>query len=350
MKEQNIGCFKSFEKFAAKEAAMPKPSYLEVKGKRVKVSNLEKVFYPETGFTKADVIDYYNRISPVLLPHLKNRPISLKRYPDGVDGFFFYEKQCPSHRPEWIDTARVPSQRRKGFIDYCVMNDESALIWAANLADLELHTFLHRAPELEHPDFLAFDLDPGAPADLINCCEVALLLKTFLDRFDLQSFAKTSGSKGLQVYVPLNTKATYDTTKAFARTLAEHLESENPDSVTSKMQKNLRAGKVFVDWSQNDEHKTTVCVYSLRAKEHPTVSTPVSWKEVADTAKDGDSGLLSFEAGEVLRRVKRKGDLFAPVLTLKQRLPNLPITTANFHIRSRTSARKRPSRPTHAAD
>jgi bifunctional non-homologous end joining protein LigD len=329
---------------------MPQHSYLQVKGKRMKVSNLQKVFYPATGFTKGDVIDYYIRISPILLPHLKNRPISLKRYPDGVDGFFFYEKQCPPHRPQWVDTARVPSQRRQGFIDYCVMNDESALVWAANLADLELHTFLHRAPELEHPDFLAIDLDPGAPADLVNCCEVALLLKTFFDRFDLQSFPKTSGSKGLQVYVPLNTKATYDITKAFAHAIAEHLESENPDSVTSKMQKDLRRGKVFVDWSQNDEHKTTVCAYSLRAKERPTVSTPVSWKEVADTLKKGDSGLLTFEAGEVLRRTKRKGDLFAPVLALKQRLPNIPITTANFHIRQPNQRAKRRSRQTHAAD
>jgi bifunctional non-homologous end joining protein LigD len=279
------------------------------------------------------VIDYYKRISPVLLPHLKDRPISLKRYPDGVDGFFFYEKQCPSHRPEWINTARAPSQRRQGFIDYCVMNDESALVWAANLADLELHTFLHRAPELEHPDFLAIDLDPGAPANLVNCCEIALLMKRFFDQFELQAFPKTSGSKGLQVYVPLNTKASYDATKTFARALAERLESENPDSVTSKMQKKLRQGKVFVDWSQNDEHKTTVSVYSLRAKEHPTVSTPVSWKEVADTAKKGDTDLLTFEAGEVLRRVKRKGDLFAPVLTLKQRLPNLSTTTASSPVR-----------------
>jgi bifunctional non-homologous end joining protein LigD len=319
-------------------------NHLEVNGKRVNVSNLQKVFYPATGFTKADVIDYYLRISPVLLSHLKNRPISLKRYPDGVGGFFFYEKQCPSHRPEWINTARVPSQRRQGFIDYCVMNDESALVWAANLADLELHTFLHRAPELEHPDFLAVDLDPGAPANLINCCEVALLLKRFFDQFDLQSFPKTSGSKGLQVYIPLNTKASYDATKTFARALAERLESENPESVTSKMQKKLRQGKVFVDWSQNDEHKTTVSVYSLRAKEHPTVSTPVSWKEVADTAKKGDTDLLTFEAGEVLRRVKRKGDLFAAVLTLKQRLPNLSITTASSPVSIVRKAREKATR------
>jgi bifunctional non-homologous end joining protein LigD len=213
---------------------MPQQTYLEVNGKRVKVSNLQKVLYPATGFTKADVIDYYARISPVLLPHLKNRPISLKRYPDGVDGFFFYEKQCPSHRPRWVSTARVPSQRRQGFIDYCVMNDLSALIWAANLADLEFHTFLHRAPALERPDFLALDLDPGPPANLINCCEVALLLKAFFDHFDLHSFAKTSGSKGLQVYVPLNRKTSYDVTKAFAHALAERLESENPGLVVSK--------------------------------------------------------------------------------------------------------------------
>jgi bifunctional non-homologous end joining protein LigD len=313
--------------------AVPQHSYLEVNGKRVRVSNLPKVFYPATGFTKGDVIDYYMQISPVLLPHLKDRPISLKRYPDGVAGFFFYEKQCPAHRPEWINTARVPSQRKRGFIDYCVMNNESALVWAANLADLELHTFLHRAPEFEHPDFLAIDLDPGAPANLVNCCEVALLLKRFFDQFDLQSLAKTSGSKGLQVYVPLNTKASYDVTKPFVRALAEHLESENPDSITSKMQKKLRRGKVFVDWSQNDEHKTTVSVYSLRAKEHPTVSTPVSWQEVAETVKKDDPGLLSFDAGEVLRRVKRKGDLFAPVLALKQRLPNISMTTVDYRSR-----------------
>jgi bifunctional non-homologous end joining protein LigD len=302
---------------------VPQTTYLEVNGKRLKVSNLPKVLYPATGFTKRDVIDYYTQISPVLLPHLRNRPISLKRYPDGVDGFFFYEKQCPSHRPDWVNTARVPSQRRAGYIDYCVMNDLSALVWAANLADLELHTFLHRAPDLEHPDFLAIDLDPGPPADLIACCEVALMLKILFDRFGLQSFPKTSGSKGLQVYVPLNSKVSYEATKGFARALAEHLESENPDLVISKMQRRLRRGKVFVDWSQNDEYKTTVCAYSLRAKQQPTVSTPVSWREVAMAKKKDDVSLLTFEAKDVLRRVKRKGDLFAPVLTLRQRLPNL---------------------------
>src|SRR6267143_1652868 len=213
---------------------MNKEPQLRMNGRTVPLTNLGKVFYPQTGFTKGQVIDYYIKISPVLLPHLKNRPITLKRYPNGVEGFFFYEKQCPSHRPQWLNTARVPSQRRQGFIDYCVINDLSALVWAANLADLELHTFLHRGSKLEYPDFLVLDLDPGPPASLINCCEVGLLLKAFLDHFDLQSFAKTSGSKGLQVYVPLNGKASYETTKAFAHTLAERLESENPDLIVSK--------------------------------------------------------------------------------------------------------------------
>ena len=315
---------------------MAKQSFLAVGDKEVKVSNLDKILYPVTGFTKRDVIDYYVNVSSVLLPHLKDRPISLKRYPDGVEGFFFYEKQCPSHRPDWVDTTRVSSQRRAGFIDYCVMNDLPALVWAANLADLELHTFLHRAPELEHPDFIAFDLDPGPPADLIHCCEVALLLKRVFDHLELQCFPKTSGSKGLQVYVPLNSHTAYGETKALARALAEKLEREHPDLVVSKMQKSLRAGKVLVDWSQNDEHKTTVCVYSLRAKAHPTVSTPVTWREIAQAKKKGDPASLAFETKEVLTRIKKRGDLFEPVLRLRQKLPralNAETFTADSPIR-----------------
>ena len=300
---------------------MAKQSFLAIGDKEVKVSNLDKILYPVTGFTKRDVIDYYVNVSSVLLPHLKDRPISLKRYPDGVDGFFFYEKQCPSHRPDWVDTTRVSSRRRAGFIDYCVMNDLPALVWAANLADLELHTFLHRAPELEHPDFIAFDLDPGPPADLIHCCEVALLLKRVFDHLELQCFPKTSGSKGLQVYVPLNSHTAYGETKALARALAEKLQREHPGLVVSRMQKSLRAGKVLVDWSQNDEHKTTVCVYSLRAKAHPTVSTPVTWREITQAKKKGDPAALAFETKEVLTRVKKRGDLFEPVLRLRQDLP-----------------------------
>jgi bifunctional non-homologous end joining protein LigD len=301
---------------------MSKKVEIEVAGKKVVVSNLEKVLYPTAGFTKGQVIDYYIRIAPVLLPHLKNRPITLKRYPDGVDGFFFYEKQCPSHRPDWVKTTEVPSQREEGKIDYCLMNDLPALVWAANLADLELHTFLHRAPAITRPTSLAFDLDPGAPADMMLCCRVALWLRAIFDELGLQSFAKTSGSKGLQIYVPLNTAATYEKTKAFAHSLAERMEREHPEHVVSRMQKAVRKGKVLIDWSQNDEHKTTVNVYSLRAKPQPTVSTPVNWQEVESTAKE-DGAPLEFTSDAALQRVEKQGDLFAPLLTLKQRLPSL---------------------------
>lgn len=300
-----------------------KTSELEVGGRQLTVSNLEKVLYPEAGFTKGQVIDYYIRIAPVLLPHLKNRPITLKRYPDGVDGFFFYEKQCPAHRPKWVKTTQVPAQREEGHIDYCVMNDLPALVWAANLADLELHTFLHRAPAITRPTALAFDLDPGPPADIVLCCQVGLWLREIFERIGLDSFAKTSGSKGLQVFVPLNTATTYEKTKAFARTLAEQMEQAHPGQIVSRMQKSLRPGKVLIDWSQNDSHKTTVNVYSLRAKAEPTVSTPVTWDEVEACWKKKAADRLRFVSDQVLTRVARKGDLFAPVLTLKQRLPAL---------------------------
>lgn len=299
---------------------MGRHDILEVEGKKVRVGNLDKVFYPKTGFTKGQVIDYYIKISPVLLPHLKNRPISLKRYPEGVEGFFFYEKRCPAHRPGWMDTIKV-DKSGGGTIHYCAMNDLPALIWAANLADLELHTFLHRAPALSRPTFLVFDLDPGPPADILSCCEVALILKSLFEAMKLKSFAKTSGSKGMQVYIPLNNAVTYDRTKAFARAVAELLENHFPGRIVSRMSKNLRKGRVFVDWSQNDSKKTTVTVYSLRAREQPTVSTPLEWKEVTAAVKGKKP--LSFTASEVLRRIGRSGDLFEPVLTLKQKLPPL---------------------------
>ncbi len=301
---------------------MGKNAQLTVGRTKIDVTNLDKIFYPATGFTKGQVIDYYVRIAPVLLPHLKDKPITLKRYPNGVNGFFFYEKQCPSHRPDWVKTATVP-RTEGGDIHYCVMNDLPALIWAANLADLELHTFLHKAPAIQRPTALAFDLDPGAPADIIDCCKVAIELKKFFDRHKLKCFPKTSGSKGLQIYVPLNTPMTYEKTKPFAHALAESLERQFPETVVSKMQKILRKGKVFVDWSQNDEHKTTVNVYSLRAKEHPTVSTPVTWDEIEGALKKKNGRLLAFETDAVLKRVEKMGDLFAPVLTLKQKLPPL---------------------------
>lgn len=301
---------------------MAASSQLKIGNLNVTVSNLDKVFYPQTGFTKGQVIDYYINISSVLLPHLKNRPISLKRYPNGVEGFFFYEKQCPPHRPDWVKTAKT--LRKDGSeLDYCLMNDLPALVWAANLADLELHTFLHCAPDIEKPTAVAFDLDPGPPADILLCCKVGLRLRELLAKLGLESFPKTSGSKGLQVYVPLNTKVTYEDTKQFAHAMAEMLERESPELVVSKMLKNLRANKVLVDWSQNDIHKTTVCVYSLRAKDHPTVSTPVTWAEVAAALKKKSAKALTFEAADVLKRVKKHGDLFEPVLKLKQKLPAL---------------------------
>jgi bifunctional non-homologous end joining protein LigD len=301
---------------------MSKKTELSVAGKTVMVSNIDKVLYPEVGFTKGQVIDYYIRIAPVLLPHLKARPITLKRYPEGVEGFFFYEKQCPSHRPDWVKTTTVPSQRKEGKIDYCIMSDLPALVWAANLADLELHTFLHKATAITKPTAMAFDLDPGPPANIVQCCQVALWLKEVFASFDLESFPKTSGSKGLQLYVPLNTATTYDKTKEFAHALAQHLEEEHPQHVVSRMQKALRKNKVLIDWSQNDEHKTTVCAYSLRAKARPTVSTPVTWDEVAQCMEDEDPELLTFTYEDVLRRAEEHGDLFEPVLTLKQKMPS----------------------------
>jgi bifunctional non-homologous end joining protein LigD len=302
---------------------MSKRTEIDVDGKKLNVSNLDKVLYPEVGFTKAQVIDYYIRIAPVLLPHLERRPITLKRYPDGVNGFFFYEKRCPSHRPSWVKTTTVPRRGKDNRIDYCIMDDLPALVWAANLADLELHTFLHRAPAIGRPTAIAFDLDPGPPADIVLCCQVALWLKEILASVELEAYPKTSGSKGLQLFVPLNTSANYDRTKQFARALAERLEREHPDLAVSRMQKSLRKGKVFIDWSQNDEHKTTVNVYSLRAKSRPTVSTPVTWKEVELAAANGDANRLLFETEAVLDRVNKQGDLFEPVLRQKQRLPAL---------------------------
>jgi bifunctional non-homologous end joining protein LigD len=297
---------------------------VDVGGIRMTVSNLEKVLYPKTGFTKGQVIDYYTRVSHDLLPHLKNRPITLKRYPDGVEGFFFYEKRCPPHRPDWIKTTKVAGGKA-GEINYCMMNNLAALVWAANLADLELHTFLHKAPAISRPTAIAFDLDPGPPADIVLCCQVGLWVKALFEDVGLKSFAKTSGSKGLQVYVPLNTPVTYDQTKTFAHTLAQALEREHPDVVVSKMQKTLRTGKVLVDWSQNDEHKTTINVYSLRAKERPMVSTPVTWTEVETALKKKDPDLLAFDSEAVVKRIGELGDLFAPVLQLKQKLPPVKV-------------------------
>src|SRR3977135_933615 len=250
---------------------MSNKAELIVEGKKLSVSNLDKVLYPKVGFTKGQVVDYYIRIAPVLLPHLQDRPLTMKRYPNGVDKEFFYEKNCPAHRPKWVKTAKVWSEGNNRTMDYCLAQDLPTLVWAANLADLEFHTSLAKKTAVARPTMMVFDLDPGAPADIIQCCQVGLWLRDLLGGMKLKSWAKTSGSKGLQVYVPLNTAATFDGTKALSRALAEHLEREHPKLVISKMARALREGKVFVDWSQNDEHKTTVNVYSLRAKEHTSV-------------------------------------------------------------------------------
>ena len=296
---------------------------IKVGGKVVKISNPNKVLYPKAGFTKGQVIDYYLRIAPVLLPHLKDRPLTMKRYPNGVDSPFFYEKRCPDYRPEWMETARVIRKETGEPMDYCVVNNAASLVWAANLADLELHTSLSRRQDVECPTMIVFDLDPGAPATVVECANVACWLHAALEGLKLQSVVKTSGSKGLQVYVPLNTKTDYETTKSFARKMAEALEEQKSDLVLSKMNRDLRTGKVFVDWSQNDAHKTTVCVYSLRARERPTVSMPVTWDEVERTMKTKKAGELVFVAEEALRRADKLGDLFAPVLKLKQKVPEI---------------------------
>jgi len=300
---------------------MPNKAELTVEDRKIQVSNLDNVLYPKVGFTKGQVIDYYIRIASVLLPHLKDRPLTMKRYPDGVGGEFFYEKNCPSHRPKWVQTAKVWSEGNDRFMDYCLVQDLPTLVWAANLADLELHTSLSRKNNIERPTMMVFDLDPGAPANIVQCCKVGLWLRDLLGQMKLRSFAKTSGSKGLQVYVPLNTALAYDKTKNLALALAQYLEHEHADLVTSNMSKAVRKGKVFVDWSQNDEHKTTICAYSLRAREEPTVSTPVSWEEVENCLKKKKAELLRFRSGDVLARVEKRGDLFEPLEKLKQKLP-----------------------------
>src|SRR2546430_1771084 len=289
---------------------MPNKAELIVEDRKIQVSNLDKVLYPKVGFTKGHVIDYYIRVAPVLLPHLKDRPLTMKRYPNGVEGQFFYEKNCPSHRPNWVKTAKVWSEGNNRMMDYCLAQDLPTLVWAANLADLELHTSLSRKNNVERPTMMVFDLDPGAPADIVQCCQVGLWLRDLLTKMKLESFAKTSGSKGLQIYVPLNTAVTFDQTKDLARALAQLLEREHVDLVTSNMSKAVRKGKIFVDWSQNDEHKTTICVYSLRAKEEPTVSTPVSWDEVTNCLKKKKDDLLKFRCEKTLSRVEKMGDLF----------------------------------------
>ncbi|HEY7950355.1 MAG TPA: non-homologous end-joining DNA ligase [Solirubrobacterales bacterium] len=299
---------------------------VEVDGRELKLTNLDKVLYPEAGFSKGEVVDYYAKVAPAIVPHLAGRAVTLRRFPEGVDDTdaAFFEKRCPKHRPEWVQTARVLAGPHAGYIDYCVCEDRATLVWMAQLAAIELHPSLSLGSKHEQPTVLAFDLDPGPPAEVLDCGRVALRLRELMGHVGLESFVKTSGSKGLQLYVPLNTKTTYEETRPFAQALAQLLAKQTPDEVIAKMgKKTLRKGKVFIDWYQNNERKTTIAVYSLRARERPTVSTPVTWDELERAVERKDADSLVFEAADVLKRVEKHGDLFAPVLELKQKLPEL---------------------------
>lgn len=297
---------------------MPDKVPVEIDGRIIAVSNLDKVLYPAVGFTKAQVIDYYVRVATTMLPHVAGRGITLRRWPDGVDADSFFEKRCPSHRPDWVGTVDGPGDRG-GAIGYCCLEEPAALVWTANLAALEIHAPMARGSDLESPTMLVFDLDPGAPATITECCQVALRIRDLLAGFEIEAFPKTSGSKGLQVYVPLNTPHTHDHCSNFALAVAQLLEKQTPKAVTSVMKKSVRGGKVFVDWSQNSRHKTTIAPYSMRAKDRPTVSTPLAWDEVATGAEGAD---LVFVTDDVLMRIDEFGDLFEPTQTLEQALPN----------------------------
>jgi bifunctional non-homologous end joining protein LigD len=296
---------------------------LSISGKEVKISNTAKVYYPETGFTKGAMLKYYIDIAPAMLPHLKDRPLSFKRYPDGVNGLSFFEKNCPVHRPDWVETTAVWSDQKHAETHYCVVNELAALVWAANLGVLEFHTSMSKKSKIDSPTTMVVDLDPGEGTTIVECCQVGLWVQEALEAAGLECFAKTSGSKGLQLYVPLNSNANYDQTKTFAHDLAIELEIEHPERIVSKMAKVLRTGKVFIDWSQNDQHKTTVCVYSMRAKSIESASTPVKWDEVRATLKKRSPDLLKFTPEQVGKRFERFGDLFEPVLKMKQRMKTL---------------------------
>jgi len=289
----------------------------EVEGRRLTLSNLDKVMYPATGLTKAGVVDYYARIAPAMLPHLRRRAVTMVRWPDGVDGQSFFEKRCPPHAPGWVATAVVDSD-----LVACVVDDVATLVWMANLAALELHTLQATVDDREHPTSLVLDLDPGPPAGILDCCRVALDLHGMFDRLGLVSVVKTSGSKGLHLALPVR-NATAEDTKTFARAIGEALVEQDPRRVTVVMARDQRRGRVFVDWSQNDRHKTTVCAYSLRARERPTVSAPLAWDEVERALDAGDPTLLDFETAATLERVESSGDLYEPNLTVEQELPTL---------------------------
>jgi len=292
-------------------------TWVEIGERRLSISNLDKVIYPLVGFTKAQVIDYYVRVAPTMLQHIGDRGVTLRRWPNGVNEQSFFEKRCPSHRPEWLCTCGGPGDRG-GSIDYCCIAEVAALAWTANMAALEIHSPMARCGDIESPTMVVFDLDPGAPATIVECCQVALDIRDVLDHLDIDVYAKTSGSKGLQLYVPVNTPCTHEQASAFALAVGQILEKQFPQRVLVTMAKAARTNKVFVDWSQNSRHKTTIAPYSLRALERPTVSTPIDWDEVAAGA-DGEP--LIFEAADVLERIADRGDLFAATVTQEQELP-----------------------------
>ena len=333
---------------------MSAPTIVDVQGRKLKLTNLDKVLYPAAGFTKGQVVNFYVRIAPALVPHLAGRPLTMKRYPEGVDHEYFFEKNAPMHRPDWVKTAPIWSESNHRTIHFILANDLPTLVWIANLASIELHPSLSLAAYIRTPTAIVFDLDPGPPANIVQCAQVGLWVREIFDHFGLQSFPKTSGSKGLQIYIPLNSKTSYEQTKSFAHAVARLLEQEHPELVVSDMKKAVRTNKVFVDWSQNDEHKTTISVYSLRAREQPTVSTPVAWDEVEQALRKKDAGRLVFEAKDVLARVEKMGDLFGPVLKLKQKLPQLAGVPAasekeedeGVSIAAQAEARPRPERKT----
>ncbi len=293
------------------------PIRTEIAGRSLKVTNLPKVLYPLVGFTKAQVIEYYVKIAPVMLAHIEGRGVTFKRWPDGVTTEPFFNKRAPSHRPDWIGTCNGPGDKGKG-LEYPVLNETAALAWSANLAALEIHSPMARCVDIESPTMLVFDLDPGEPATITECCQIALAIRGVLEMVGLEAYAKTSGSKGMQLYIPLNTPHTHNHASDFALAVAQLLEKQRPKAVTSNMAKKERTGKIFIDWSQNSRHKTTIAPYSLRGKERPTVSTPISWDEVSDGA---DGEWLGFEAFEVIERVEEIGDLWEDVPTLEQTLP-----------------------------
>src|SRR5580658_2654830 len=294
-----------------------KETTIEVGGRALSVSNVDKALWPATGTTKGEMLDYYGRIAPVLVPHLAGRAVTLKRFPDGVEKGSFFEKNCPSYKPPWLETVKM------GDVNYCLVEGPASVVWLANLAAIELHPTLAAKPDLGSPTSVVFDLDPGAPADVITCARVALLVRDLLAQLHLETWAKTSGSKGIQLYAPLNSGATYEGSAPFAKAVAQLLERRYPELILSYQLKTARAGKVLIDWSQNAASKTTVSVYSLRARPQPTVSTPVSWDELDDALSAGDPTALSFEWAEVLQRIDRHGDLMADLLTVQQEVPEL---------------------------